>query len=222
MSVSHLEKRILNYLTINGAATKFEIKQALGSSKGGVQNVVSSLIAKGSIQPTGGRKKHNSNRNHKIYGLRTVTPVPTPVAAPAIAPVAAPVTPPPVDGIDHSSLYVRVQNLEAFRNAANLTRLNETVEGLTKDIKTLQEAVRALREGASIASARLSHTFRCTQGHAELLDALDKRIGALEPEPTVDPAYVAIEKDMRERLGDTFPEERVRELIDEAYALSKK
>jgi hypothetical protein len=87
---------------------------------------------------------------------------------------------------------------------ATYTRLNKAV----KLINSLELHRMRIDEAASADRARM--------------DGFAARLIALEPKPAVDPAYVAIEQELRPKLEGTFPEERIRELIDEAYEARAK
>jgi len=206
MSVSHIEKHVVNHLTNKGAATKYELKEALGYTKGGIQAVVKNLVTNGRVEATPVRKKHNTNRGHTVYRI-----------------VAAPVAEQPkvasVNVFEHPEIYNRLRELE-----------NE-VGHLNQSITDLDFGFNALLKRETMHIARLNNTIKHLNDldldriridgvigeDRNRLDDFNKRLRALE-QSGVDPLYLDIEKDITDKLGGQVSPELLCNIINEAYA----
>jgi hypothetical protein len=215
MTTSHIEKSVIDYLTNKGAATKFELKEAINCGKGGVQSAVARLAAIGRVEATPVKKKHNSPRGHVVYRI-----------------VAAPVASQPkvasVNVFEHPEIYSRLHALEN-----QIKRINNAVTDLEKNVTGLVQ-----REGSH--TARLNKTIKYVNdfdldriridgvicedrdrmaGFVGRMDGFAARLIALEqPQPAVDPVYAEIEQDLTDKLGGQVSPELLRTFIDEAYA----
>lgn len=215
MTTSHIEKSVIDYLTNKGAATKFELKEAINCGKGGVQSAVARLAAIGRVEATPVKKRHNSPRGHVVYRI-------------VAAPVAAQPKVASVNVFEHPEIYTRLNGLES-----KLGRLNHTIDDLQKNIATLLQ-----REGSH--TARLNMTIKYVNdfdldriridgvlmeqgnrinGFVDRMDGFSARLIALEkPQPDVDPVYVEIEQDITNKLGGQVSPELLCTIINEAYA----
>jgi hypothetical protein len=211
MTLSHTEKSVINHLTNKGAATKFELKEALNGSKGGVQSAVARLMAIGRVEATPVKKKHNSLRGHVVYRIVAAQPK-----------VAS------VNVFEHPEIYTRLNGLES-----KIGRLNHTIEDLQKNIAILLE-----REGSH--NTRLNKTIKYVNafdldriridgvlveqgnrinGFVGRMDGFAARLIALEtPQTAVDPAYAEIKQYFTDQLGSRVSPELLSTMIAEAYA----
>jgi hypothetical protein len=222
MTVLQLEKRILDYLTTNGAASKFEIQTAIGCSKAGVQSAVKSLLAKGSVEPAKSLRKHNSPRRHAVFNVVVAKPIAPVFKQPAVE---------SVNVFEHPEIYSRLHELET-----QLTRLNKVCTNLREDLTDatagLKNELVALSKDEVANYNRLNKAVK-TLNTLELhririddaigadrsrMDGFAARLSALEPKPAVDPIYAEIERDITETLGGKYSPELLRALIDSAYA----
>jgi hypothetical protein len=215
MTVPQLEKRVLDYLTTKGAATKFEIKAAIGCSKSGVQLAVKKLVASGRVETTPRLRKHNSARSHAVYSVVVAKPTAPVFKQPAVE---------SVNVFEHPEIYTRLNGLES-----NLGRLNRNLTELEKSMATLLQREGSHMDRLDKAVKYLNDLDRdrirvndVLEADRARMDGLAERLRALHSQPTVDPAYTAIEQELRPKLEGTFPEDRIRELIDEAYAQRAK
>jgi hypothetical protein len=205
------ETHVVNHLTNKGAATKFELSQALGCAKGTTQKAVSNLLASGRIEATAAKKKHNSLRGHTVYRI-----IATPVVEQPKTETA------PLDIFEHANLYNRLSNLESTttRLETLFAKLREDLNELSKDeVATYTRLNKSVKLINSLELHRIRIDEAASADRARM-DGFAERLRALQP--AVDPAYAAVEQELRPKLEGLFPEERIRELIDEAYAARAK
>jgi septal ring factor EnvC (AmiA/AmiB activator) len=204
MTLSHTEKSVINHLTNKGAATKFELKEALNGSKGGVQSAVARLMAIGRVEATPVKKKHNSLRGHVVYRIVAAQPK-----------VAS------VNVFEHPEIYTRLNGLES-----KLGRLNHSITDLEK-------ALTGLAQRESSLNTRLNKTIKYVndfeieririedgiRADRSRLDGFAARLIALEtPQPAIDPLYTEIKQYFTDQLGSRVSPELLGTMIDEAYA----
>jgi len=209
MSVSHIEKHVVNHLTNKGAATKYELKEALGYTKGGIQAVVKNLVTNGRVEATPVRKKHNTNRGHTVYRI-------------VAAPVAAQPAPesPSLNIFEHAGLYNRLTALESqFKHLNNnYDKLQKNFDELSKDevatYERLNKAVKLINK-LELNRIRIEDAINADRSR---MDGFAARLIALEPQPEVDPLYVEIERDITAKLGGQVSPELLFTIINEAYA----
>ena len=201
------QTQVLDHLTNKGAATKFELQEALGYTKDHVQHVVTSLVTKGSVQATKARKRHNSNRSHVVYSVVVADAAPQPA-------------PEPLNIFEHASLYNRLRELEVeFKNVRAdmddaLAGIRNDAEERSKDAASLQ----GIRTALKVAIQRIKDLeLDRIRIDGVLVEQCD-RLTALEPKPAVDPVYVEIERELTDKLGGQFSPELLRVTIDNAYA----
>ena len=187
MNLSKIEKKVLQHLSTNGAATVQELTEALACSLSGTQSAMRTLRAANLIRPHELKHVPGFYKRHRTYVANTT------------------------DTVAENPLPARMAALEdAFKN------LTETHNRMV--LKFVEYTKNVSNIGGK--TEQLSRWFN---DHEVWLTFLDDRIRALEPEvEPVDPAYTAIEQDLRPKLEGTFPEGRIRELIEEAYAERKK
>jgi predicted transcriptional regulator len=187
MNLSKIEKKVLQQLSTNGAATVQELTEALACSLSGVQKAMRTLRAAGLIRPHTLKHVPGFYKRHRTYVANAT------------------------HAVVENPLHDRVAALEdAFKN------LTETHNRMV--LKFSEHA-----KNISHFGGKTEQLDRWFNDHEVWLTFLDDRIRALEPEvEPVDPAYTAIEQDLRPKLEGTFPEGRIRELIEEAYAERKK
>jgi predicted transcriptional regulator len=187
MNLSKIEKKVLQQLSTNGAATVQELTEALACSLSGTQKAMRTLRAAGFIRPHELKHVPGFYKRHRTYVANTT------------------------DTVAENPLPARMAALEdAFKN------LTETHNRMV--LKFVEYT-----KNVSNIGGKTEQLDRWFNDHEVWLTFLDERIRALEPEAApVDPAYTAIEQDLRPKLEGTFPEGRIRELIEEAYAERKK
>ena len=183
MNLTKIEKKVLQQLSTNGAATVQELTEALACSLSGTQSAMRTLRAANLIRPHELKHVPGFYKRHRTYVANAT------------------------HAVVENPLHDRVAALEdAFKN------LTETHNRMV--LKFSEHAKNISHFGGK--TEQLSRWFN---DHEVWLTFLDDRIRALEPEAApVDPAYTAIEQDLRPKLEGTFPEGRIRELIEEAYA----
>ena len=183
MNLSKIEKKVLQHLSTNGAATVQELTEALACSLSGTQKAMRTLRAAGLIRPHTLKHVPGFYKRHRTYVANTT------------------------DTVAENPLHDRVAALEdAFKN---LTQMHNKL------------AVKFCEYTRSVShfGGKTEQLDRWFNDHEVWLTFLDGRIRALEPEvEPVDPLYIEIEQDLRPKLEGTFPEGRIRELIEEAYA----
>lgn len=187
MNLSKIEKKILQHLSANGAATVQELTEAIACSLSGTQNAMRTLRAADLIRPHDLKHVPGFYKRQRTYVANTANTV------------------------VENPLPARLAALEdAFKN------LTETHNRMV--LKFSEHA-----KNISHFGGKTEQLDRWFNDHEVWLTFLDGRIRALEPEvEPVDPAYIEIEQDLRPKLEGTFPEGRIRELIEEAYAERKK
>ena len=203
------ETHVLDHLTNKGAATKFELSQAIGCAKFTAQKAVSNLLASGRVEATPIRKKHNSPRGHVVYRI-----VAAPVAAQPTTETA------PLNIFEHANLYNRLSDLES-----TATRLEKLFAKLRGDLNELSKNEVAtytrLNKFVKLINSLELHRMRIDEvvsADRARMDGFAARLIALEPKPAVDPVYAEIERDITETLGGKYSPELLRALIDNAYA----
>jgi hypothetical protein len=226
MTVPQLEKRVLDYLTTKGAATKFEIKAAIGCSKSGVQLAVKKLVASGRVETTPRLRKHNSARSHAVYSVVVAKPIAPVFKQPAVE---------SVNVFEHPEIYNRLRELEEHTR-----RLDKIVTNLREDLTDatagLKNELGALAKDYTVNNTRLNKAVKyindldlnriridgVLQEDRWRMDDIAERLRALEPQPAVDPLYTEIEQDITDKLGGQISPELLRATIDNAYAERKK
>jgi predicted transcriptional regulator len=183
MNLTKIEKKVLQQLSANGAATVQELTEALACSLSGTQKAMRTLRAAGLIRPHTLKHVPGFYKRHRTYVTNATQ-----------AAVEDP-------------LHDRVAALE------------EALKNLTQMHNKLAVKFCEYTRSVSHFGGKTEQLDRWFNDHEVWLTVLDDRIRALEPEAApVDPAYTAIEQDLRPKLEGTFPEGRIRELIEEAYA----
>jgi predicted transcriptional regulator len=183
MNLTKIEKKVLQQLSANGAATVQELTEALACSLSGTQKAMRTLRAAGLIRPHTLKHVPGFYKRHRTY----VT----------------------------NATHADVENPLHDRVAA----LEEALKNLTQMHNKLAVKFCEYTRSVSHFGGKTEQLDRWFNDHEVWLTFLDERIRALEPEAApVDPAYTAIEQDLRPKLEGTFPEGRIRELIEEAYA----
>jgi hypothetical protein len=203
------EKRVLEYLTNNGATTKPELMAATNYSRCTIGSAIRTLIAAKRVAKHDLRKVEGHSQ--RLPSFVAVTDV---VAQPAGA----------VNVFEHPEIYTRLNGLES-----NLGRMNRNLTELEKSMAAMLQREGSHMDRLNKAVKYLNDLDRDRIRVNDVLDAdrarmdgLAERLRALHSQPAVDPAYAAIEQELRPKLEGTFPEERIRELIDEAYAQRAK
>jgi hypothetical protein len=219
MTVLQLEKRILDYLTTNGAASKFEIQTAIGCSKAGVQSAVKSLLAKGSVEPAKSLRKHNSPRRHAVFNVVVAKPIAPVFKQPAVE---------SVNVFEHPEIYSRLHELETQMGRLSKTHkdlradFDDKVAGITNELAERSTLIQKVQSALKILGKRTADLdLDRIRIDGVLIEQCD-RIRALEPQPAVDPLYTVIERDITDKLGGQISPELLRATIDNAYAERKK
>jgi hypothetical protein len=201
------ETHVLNHLTNKGAATKFELSEAIGCAKFTAQKAVSRLLASGRVEATPTKKKHNSPRGHVVYRI-------------VAAPVAAQPNVESLNVFEHPKIYTRLNALEGTvaRLETLCDKLREDLNELSKDevatYTRLNKSVKLINN-LELHRIRIDDAVRADRAR---MDGFAARLIALEPKPAVDPVYAEIERDITETLGGKYSPELLRALIDSAYA----
>lgn len=209
MSLIKSEKRVLEHLTNNGATTKPELMAATGYSRCTVGNAIRTLLAAKRVA------KHDLR---KIPGHTQRLPSFVAVVDVVAQPSGT------VNVFEHPEIYTRLNALES-----NLGRMNRSLTELEKGVAALLQREGSHMDRLNKAVKYINDLDRdrmrvndVLEADRARMDGLAERLRALHSQPAVDPAYAAIEQELRPKLEGTFPEDRIRELIDEAYAQRAK
>jgi len=189
MKLSIVEKKVMQHLVTKGAATRFELTASTGFSKTAVQNAVRTLLAGKHVVQHELKREDGYKHRHRTFIAATEAVTPPPPPAPK----------PTIESVnvfEHPEIYSRLHALET-----QINDLAEVCGNLQQRLDVQQRSFTGYIEAANVFDSNIA-----------------KRLRALEPQPEVDPAYTAIEEELRRDLGNKFPEERIRELIEEAYA----
>lgn len=201
------EKRVLEYLTNNGATTKHELMVVTGYSRCTVGNAIRTLIAAKRVAKHDLRKVQGHKQRQPTFVVVAEAPEPTPTIE-------------TVNVFEHPEIYTRLNALDGTvaRLEKVCAKLREDLNELSKDevanYDRLNKAVKTLNT-LELHRIRIDDAIGADRSR---MDGFAARLTALEPKPAVDPIYAEIERDITETLGGKYSPELLRALIDSAYA----